>query len=137
MKGYFGIGIEGASKAVNVGTLFRTAHAFGAAFVFTLRTHYNRREGAASDTSDTPRSVPTYHFADLPTFRLLGAAWAMHRLRERHPRFTTVSAATEGNHGRAVAWAARRLGLQAVIYIRASGATDVHEVLAPSGATRR
>jgi tRNA G18 (ribose-2'-O)-methylase SpoU len=70
MKGYFGIGIEGASKAVNVGTLFRTAHAFGAAFVFTLRTHYNRREGAASDTSDTPRSVPTYHFADLPTFRL-------------------------------------------------------------------
>ena len=30
MKGYFGIGVEGISKAVNVGTLFRTAHAFGA-----------------------------------------------------------------------------------------------------------
>ncbi|MBX9946257.1 MAG: RNA methyltransferase [Reyranella sp.] len=70
MKGYFGIGIEGASKAVNVGTLFRTAHAFGASFVFTLRAQYNRREGGASDTSDTPRSVPTYHFADLEAFRL-------------------------------------------------------------------
>ena len=70
MKGYFGIGVEGVSKAMNVGTLFRTAHAFGAAFVFTLRAQYNRREGALSDTSDTPRSVPTYHFADLESFRL-------------------------------------------------------------------
>jgi tRNA G18 (ribose-2'-O)-methylase SpoU len=70
MKGYFGIGVEGVSKAMNVGTLFRTAHAFGASFVFTLRAEYNRREGAHSDTSDTPRSVPTYHFSDLEAFRL-------------------------------------------------------------------
>ena len=70
MKGYFGIGVEGVSKALNVGTLFRTAHAFGASFVFTLRAQYNRREGAHADTSDTPRSVPTYNFADLEAFRL-------------------------------------------------------------------
>ncbi|WP_421995206.1 RNA methyltransferase [Reyranella sp.] len=70
MKGYFGIGVEGVSKAVNVGTLFRTAHAFDAAFVFTLRAQYDRREGGQADTSDTPRSVPTYHFADLEAFRL-------------------------------------------------------------------
>jgi len=70
MKGYFGIGVEGVSKAMNVGTLFRTAHAFGASFVFTLRAQYDRREGAHSDTSDTPRSVPTYNFADLEAFRL-------------------------------------------------------------------
>jgi tRNA G18 (ribose-2'-O)-methylase SpoU len=70
MKGYFGIGIEAPSKAVNVGTLFRTAHAFGASFVFTVRAQYNRRDVGASDTSDTPGSVPTYHFADLKTFNL-------------------------------------------------------------------
>jgi tRNA G18 (ribose-2'-O)-methylase SpoU len=70
MKGYFGIGVEGVSKAVNVGTLFRTAHAFGASFVFTLRAQYDDRRGGQSDTSDTPRSVPTYNFADLETFRL-------------------------------------------------------------------
>ena len=70
MKGYFGIGVEGISKAMNVGTLFRTAHAFGASFVFTVKAQYNRREGGHSDTSDTPRSVPTYHFADLESFRL-------------------------------------------------------------------
>ena len=70
MKGYFGIGVEGASKAMNIGALFRTAHAFGASFVFTLRAQYNRREGAHSDTSDTPLSVPTHHFKDLQDFRL-------------------------------------------------------------------
>ena len=70
MKGYFGIGVEGVSKAINVGTLFRTAHAFGASFVFTLNAQYDSREGFLSDTSDTPRSVPTYNFADLNAFRL-------------------------------------------------------------------
>ena len=43
MKGYFGIGVEGVSKAMNVGTLFHTAHAFGASFVFTVRAQYDRR----------------------------------------------------------------------------------------------
>ena len=38
--------------------------------MFTLRAQYNRREGAHTDTSDTPRSVPTYNFADLEAFRL-------------------------------------------------------------------
>jgi tRNA G18 (ribose-2'-O)-methylase SpoU len=70
MKGYFGIGVVGVSKAMNVGTLFRTAHAFGASFVFTLNAQYDQRKGGQADTSDTPRSVPTYHFADLETFRL-------------------------------------------------------------------
>ena len=69
MKGYLGIGIEGPSKSMNVGTLFRTAHAFGAAFVFTLRAQYDARAGALADTSDTPLSVPTYRFADLESFR--------------------------------------------------------------------
>jgi len=70
MKGYFGIGVEGVSKATNVGTLLRTAHAFGASFVFTVRAQYDRRDGVRSDTSETPLSVPTYHFADLQDFRL-------------------------------------------------------------------
>lgn len=70
MKGYFGIGVEGVSKATNVGTLFRTAHAFDAAFVFTVRAQYDSRKGGQVDTSDTPRSVPTYHFAGLEDFRL-------------------------------------------------------------------
>ena len=36
MRGYFGIGVENLSKQMNAGSLFRTAHAFGASFVFTI-----------------------------------------------------------------------------------------------------
>jgi tRNA G18 (ribose-2'-O)-methylase SpoU len=95
MKGYFGIGVEGVSKAMNVGTLFRTAHAFDAAFVFTVRAQYDRRKGSQADTSDTPRSVPTYHFAGLEDFclplgcRLVGieiADDAVELPSFRHPR---------------------------------------------------
>ena len=43
MKGYFGIGVEGLSKAQNLGALMRTAHAFGAQFLFTVGAAYPRR----------------------------------------------------------------------------------------------
>jgi tRNA G18 (ribose-2'-O)-methylase SpoU len=35
-RGYFGIGVERISKAVNLGNLLRSAHAFGASFAFTV-----------------------------------------------------------------------------------------------------
>jgi diaminopropionate ammonia-lyase len=42
----------------------------------------------------------------------------MHKiLQSQLPRQRIVSAATEGNHGRAVAWMARKMGLEAVIYL--------------------
>ncbi len=69
----------------------------------------------------------------LLAFKALGASWAIHRLRERGA-FTTVSAATEGNHGRAVAWSARRLGLEAVIFIRSTAAPWRVERLRREGA---
>ncbi len=65
MRGYFGIGIEGISKAMNVGSLFRTAHAFGASFMFTVSAAYARAEGGKSDTSDAPGHVPFYSFPDV------------------------------------------------------------------------
>lgn len=64
MRGYFGIGVEGISKEMNVGNLFRTAHAFGASFVFTVRAAYTRRGGARADTSDSLAHVPFYEFPD-------------------------------------------------------------------------
>ena len=62
MRGYFAIGVEGISKAMNVGSLFRTAHAFGAGFVFTVAATYERGEGGKSDTSDAPGHIPFYSF---------------------------------------------------------------------------
>ncbi len=70
MRGYFGIGVEGISKAMNLGSLLRTAHAFGASFVFTIAAAYNRAEGALADTSDTPGSLPFFEFPDVKSLRL-------------------------------------------------------------------
>jgi tRNA G18 (ribose-2'-O)-methylase SpoU len=62
MRGYFGIGAEGISKAMNVGSLFRSAHAFGASFMFTVAAVYPRGEGGKADTSDAQGHVPFYGF---------------------------------------------------------------------------
>jgi tRNA G18 (ribose-2'-O)-methylase SpoU len=70
MKGYFGVGVERVSKAMNVGALFRTAHAFGASFVFTVDAQYARREGALADTADSTASLPHHDFATLEAVRL-------------------------------------------------------------------
>ncbi len=70
MKGYFGIGVERISKAANVGTLFRTAHAFGASFIFTVASQYRKSDLRASDTADTPRSLPLHEFTDVAGMRL-------------------------------------------------------------------
>ena len=43
MRGYFGFGAEGISKPMNMGNLVRSAHAFGAKFVFTVSAHYSVR----------------------------------------------------------------------------------------------
>ncbi len=67
MRGYFGIGVEGISKPMNLGALFRSAHAFGASFVFTVAADYLK---AKSDTTDMQSSVPYYDFSDLAALRL-------------------------------------------------------------------
>ena len=70
MRGYFAIGIEGVSKPMNAGSLFRSAHAFGASFVFTIAAAYSHAEGEKSDTSDTPGHIPFYKFPDTPSLLL-------------------------------------------------------------------
>lgn len=70
MRGYFAIGVEGLSKPMNAGTLFRSAHAFGASFVFTIGGVWQEREANLSDTSDSASQVPHYHFAGVDDLRL-------------------------------------------------------------------
>lgn len=70
MRGYFGIGVEGISKAMNLGALLRTAHAFGASFTFTIGGRLNERELAHADTSASLDAVPFHDFADLDALTL-------------------------------------------------------------------
>lgn len=62
MRGYFGVGAERISKAMNLGAVLRTAHAFGASFVFTVRAHHRAREVRLADTSKTDAHVPLYEW---------------------------------------------------------------------------
>src|SRR5262245_9568603 len=64
-RGYFAIGVEGISKPVNLDNLLRSAHAFGASFVFTPRALEMR-----SDTSRAETHVPLYHWRDLAELAL-------------------------------------------------------------------
>ena len=69
-RGYFGIGVEGVSKSANVGALLRTAHAFGAAFCFTVGAGWDAREGRLADTADTPGHVPLWRFSAIEELNL-------------------------------------------------------------------
>jgi len=69
-RGYFGIGVEGVSKGENVGALLRTAHAFGAAFCFSVGPGWDARAARHADTAETPTHVPFWRFPDLAALEL-------------------------------------------------------------------
>jgi len=64
MRGYFGIGSERISKQMNLGAVMRTAHAFGASFIFTVGSSLKAREAALSDTSKSAGHVPLYEWTN-------------------------------------------------------------------------
>lgn len=61
-RGFFAVGVYHPKTEANIGTLWRSAHLYGAAFVFTVGRRYHRQ---ASDTPGTPRHTPLLHFADV------------------------------------------------------------------------
>jgi tRNA G18 (ribose-2'-O)-methylase SpoU len=61
-RGYFAVGIYRTKTEANVGTLWRSAHLYGAAFVFTVGRRYKRQ---ASDTPNTILHTPLFHFDDV------------------------------------------------------------------------
>jgi tRNA G18 (ribose-2'-O)-methylase SpoU len=66
-RGYFGIGIEHNKTPANLGTLWRSAKLFGAAFIFTIGRRYERQP---SDTQKTWRHCPLMHFQDIDAFNV-------------------------------------------------------------------
>ncbi len=61
MRGFFAIGAEGISKPMNLGNLMRSAHAFGASFIFTIDAH-KKLVAPGSDTSNAPIHIPYYQW---------------------------------------------------------------------------
>lgn len=66
MRGYFGIGIFAPKNEINIGTLWRSAYIFGAAFIFTIGRRYRQQ---ASDTAAAPRHIPLLNYLTYEDFR--------------------------------------------------------------------
>lgn len=64
-RGYFGIGIEAGKTPENLGTLWRSAHALGAAFIFTIGARYPRQP---TDTTKAWRHIPLYEYREAVQF---------------------------------------------------------------------
>jgi tRNA G18 (ribose-2'-O)-methylase SpoU len=64
-RGYFGIGIINGKSPENLGTLWRSAHNFGAAFIFTVGNRYPLQ---SSDTTKAWRSIPLYRYRTFDEF---------------------------------------------------------------------
>lgn len=64
-SGYFGIGIEQGKNVLNYGTLFRTAHIFGADFIFLIGKRFKHQP---SDTAKSWRHIPLFDYKDFNEF---------------------------------------------------------------------
>lgn len=64
-RGYFGIGVYHPKHEENVGTLWRSAFAFHAAFIFTVGRRFHKQ---ASDTPKAWHHVPMLNYCDMEDF---------------------------------------------------------------------
>ena len=72
----------------------------------------------------------------LGSFKALGGAYAVQRLlKGGDASVITVSTATDGNHGRSVAWGAQQAGCKCVIYIHSEVSQGRADAMAAYGAT--
>ncbi len=74
------------------------------------------------------------HRFGLGAFKGLGASYAIHEILKRKPEVSTFCTATDGNHGRAVAWAAAAAGKKAVVYVPQMTTTNRMEAIRKEGA---
>lgn len=73
----------------------------------------------------------------LASFKALGGAYAVARQVALHGRGITVACATDGNHGRSVAWGAARAGCRAVIFVHETVSEARAQAIAAYGAEVR
>lgn len=64
-RGYFGIVLFEPKIEANLGIILRSAHCFGANFVATIGNRYRR---VSSDTSDSTKHLPCFHFDNFESF---------------------------------------------------------------------
>ena len=62
MRGYFARGVFHGKAEVNIGTLWRSAHQLGAAYIFTVGRRYKKQP---PDTLKSWRHIPLFNYLDM------------------------------------------------------------------------
>ncbi len=65
MRGYCGIGVLNLKRAINYGTLFRSAYDFGVDFIFLIGKRFEKQ---SSDTNRTERHLPLFEYLTFDDF---------------------------------------------------------------------
>ncbi len=71
----------------------------------------------------------------LQAFKGLGASYAIAELLKKQPTLETFCTATDGNHGRAVAWSANRTGKKAIVFVPKDTTSSRMQAIEKEGAT--
>lgn len=66
-RGFFAVGVYNPKTEANIGSLYRTAYLYDAAFVFTVGRRYRTQ---VTDTPKTARHIPLFHFATIDDLSL-------------------------------------------------------------------
>lgn len=74
------------------------------------------------------------HRFGLKAFKGLGASYAVYKTIQNHPKIKTFCTATDGNHGRALAWSARFFDKKAVIYMPKDTVKSRRDAISKEGA---
>lgn len=62
-RGFFGVAVYRPKTEANIGSLWRSASAFGASFLATVGRRYPVRQ--ASDTTNARQHIPLFHYRDM------------------------------------------------------------------------
>src|SRR5690554_140829 len=115
--------INKASNSLNANPTTATLkEGNGFAFHNTL-PHYKPSPLIYLDNIAEKYTIANMYFKDesvrfgLNSFKGLGTSFAMDIINKEKPGITTFCTATDGNHGRAVAWSAKQFNKKAVIFV--------------------
>ncbi|MCG6190668.1 diaminopropionate ammonia-lyase [Maribellus maritimus] len=71
----------------------------------------------------------------LNAFKVLGASYAVNCILKEIPKAETFCTATDGNHGRAVAWSAKKFGKKAIVFVPKTTTEERIKAIQKEGAT--
>lgn len=70
----------------------------------------------------------------LNAFKVLGASYAISQLLKKDPSIKTFCTATDGNHGKAIAWTAKKFGKESIVFVPNSTSENRMKAIEKEGA---